>query len=41
MSENKTITLRFRASAEEQKQIEMKAKVAGLTVSEYVRRVAT
>lgn len=41
MSENKVITMRFRASAEEQKQIETKAKVAGLTVSEYVRRVAT
>lgn len=33
--------MRFRASTEEQKQIEMKAKVAGLSVSEYVRRVAT
>ena len=33
--------MRFRASTEEQKQIEAKAKVAGLTVSEYVRRVAT
>ena len=41
MSENKTITLRFRATTEEQKQIEAKAKTAGLTVSEYVRRVAT
>lgn len=40
MSENKTITLRFRASTDEQKQIEAKAKVAGLTVSEYLRRVA-
>ncbi len=33
--------MRFRASAEEQKQIETKAKTAGLSVSEYVRRVAT
>ena len=33
--------MRFRASAEEQKQIEAKAKTAGLSVSEYVRRVAT
>ena len=33
--------MRFRASAEEQKQIETKAQLAGLTVSEYVRRVAT
>lgn len=41
MSENKTITLRFRASTEEQKQIEAKAKLAGLSLSEYVRRVAT
>lgn len=41
MPDNKVITMRFRASAEEQKQIEAKAKVAGLTVSEYVRRVAT
>ncbi len=40
MSENKTLTMRFRVSAEEQKQIEAKAKTAGLTVSEYVRRVA-
>jgi uncharacterized small protein (DUF1192 family) len=41
MSENKVITMRFRASAEEQKQIEAKATLAGLSVSEYVRRVAT
>jgi len=41
MSENKVVTMRFRASTEEQKQIEAKAKLAGLTVSEYVRRVAT
>ncbi len=33
--------MRFRASAEEQKQIEAKATLAGLSVSEYVRRVAT
>lgn len=33
--------MRFRASVDEQKQIEAKAKLAGLTVSEYVRRVAT
>lgn len=33
--------MRFRASAEEQKQIEAKANLSGLTVSEYVRRVAT
>ncbi len=41
MADNKTLTIRFRASAEEQKQIEAKARTAGLTVSEYVRRVAT
>lgn len=41
MPDNKVITMRFRASAEEQQQIEAKAKAAGLTVSEYVRRVAT
>ncbi|WP_020602755.1 plasmid mobilization protein [Spirosoma spitsbergense] len=41
MSENKVITMRFRVSTEERNQIEAKAKVAGLTVSEYVRRVAT
>lgn len=33
--------MRFRATSEEQKQIEAKAQSAGLTVSEYVRRVAT
>ncbi len=33
--------MRFRTSADEQKQIEAKANLAGLTVSEYVRRVAT
>jgi len=32
--------MRFRASAEEQKQIEARATLAGLSVSEYVRRVA-
>ena len=41
MADNKTITMRFRVSADEQKQIEAKAQAAGLTVSEYVRRVAT
>lgn len=41
MHENKVITMRFRVSAEEQKQIEAKAKLAGLSLSEYVRRVAT
>lgn len=33
--------MRFRASAQEQQQIEAKAAQAGLSVSEYVRRVAT
>jgi len=33
--------MRFRASATDKKHIADKAKVAGLTVSEYVRRVAT
>ncbi len=32
--------MRFRASTTDKKHIEDKAKVAGLTVSEYVRRVA-
>jgi len=41
MPDSKTLTMRFRISTEEQKQIEAKAKTAGLTVSEYVRRVAT
>lgn len=41
MADNKVITMRFRVSATEQEQIENKAKTAGLTVSEYVRRVAT
>jgi hypothetical protein len=40
MPENKVITMRFRASTTDKKHIEDKAKVAGLTVSEYVRRVA-
>ena len=41
MADNKTITMRFRVSGDEQKQIEAKAQAAGLTVSEYVRRVTT
>jgi len=41
MEDNKTITLRFRVSADERKQIETRAEQAGLSVSEYVRRVAT
>lgn len=41
MTDKKSITLRFRASADEQQQIEAKATLAGLTVSEYVRRAAT
>jgi hypothetical protein len=41
MTDKKSITLRFRASADEQKQIEAKAQLSGLTVSEYVRRAAT
>jgi len=41
MTDKKNITLRFRASADEQQQIEAKAQLAGLTVSEYVRRAAT
>ena len=41
MPDNKTLMMRFRVSAEEQKQIEAKAQMAGLSVSEYVRRVAT
>lgn len=41
MIDKKSVTLRFRASTDEQKQIETKAQVAGLTVSEYVRRAAT
>ena len=40
MDDNKILTMRFRASAAEKKHIEEKAKVAGLTVSEYLRRVA-
>lgn len=40
MEENKVLTMRFRASAAERNQIEAKAKQAGLSVSEYVRRVA-
>jgi len=41
MTDKKSVTLRFRASIDEQKQIEAKAQLAGLTVSEYVRRAAT
>lgn len=40
-NENKTVTLRFRTTPDEQRQIEAKAKLAGLSLSEYVRRVAT
>jgi len=40
MTDKKSVTLRFRASADEQQQIEAKAQLAGLTVSEYLRRVA-
>lgn len=41
MTNKKNVTLRFRASADDQKQIEAKAQLAGLTVSEYMRRAAT
>ena len=39
--QNKAITLRFRVTEGERQLIETQAQRAGLTLSEYVRRVAT